>query len=987
MANNLLEILIQAKNQAGPGITEATNQIKQLGTEAKTATDNATQGFNDLKNKTDEAANSSEKSVNSLKNITGAVNTLKSAVQALIGAWSVKEFLNIGEQLETNIIKMKYTWGENTDAMIAKAKELSDATNQYYSFNDIATAMNNTAEMALARGLSIEQYTAGLRAAIEVATRFGMDVSQAMRLVEMASDGMVRAGRQLKVNISDQYMQFTAYNGQLRDTWKNLDENSKYLLRYNEIMRQIGKDIGITKEMGTTLEGELRRLGNELKAQLGPDVAEVVKTLANNVRTLSPVIKEVGTALNGVLSFYNGLPDEIKGPLGVGIIGAILFGPKAGILIGLIDDFLNRFKKIQDEIKETGGVKMADGSFQPVGNSNTKGVNGQRLPLPPPPSTAEAGNVVEEELKKLATIVQAIRQVESRNTDYNPNGTPVTSSEGAKYAMQVLPSTAANPGFGITPAASDSPEEYNRVGQSLVIALWKKYQKDTEKVFAAYFQGTGTVDKAIAGFGDDWKNHLVNKKGQDVSAVTQDYIKNANASMNGSVLPGGLTGNPIAPDKIREYSVEAQKTLDDVNKKITDATHNINQAIAQESGDFYKADIEKINKWADDQTAATDKTITEIKDKWDKLEIWGRENKFSLESDPKAQEAYNKAVDEYSNALKGATKIFWDLIPLEKQHMLNQAAIKALRYPEEIAQVNVELQKLIGNQSQQLQAEKALLEIQKQQKVLEAGGANTAKGAALTQYYDELIRVKSVLASDDFSAGFGEGIKQIQRDLQTTAQLGKDVATGLVHDLSSGFGNFIVQGLEGKITSLKDAWTKMCDFLEQAFGNVLQKIIQKWMESKLADLFGGFLGIGGSSGASGFTASPTFTNPFNGNVYHSGGVVGITPAPTRMIDPFVFASAHRYHTGLASDEVPGIFQKGETILPKGTKIASGTNNAVTTNVNITVNSSGGAGGGSTNPKDAEDMGRQLSKIIETSFDKNLEKHMRPGGLLNKGLNT
>jgi hypothetical protein len=49
-------------------------------------------------------------------------------------------------------------------------------------------------------------------------------------------------------------------------------------------------------------------------------------------------------------------------------------------------------------------------------------------------------------------------QAESGNRDY-AKGQPVISSAGAKYAMQVMPETARQPGYGVRPAQNDTPEE------------------------------------------------------------------------------------------------------------------------------------------------------------------------------------------------------------------------------------------------------------------------------------------------------------------------------------------------------------------------------------------------------------------------------------------------------------------------------------------------------------------------------------------------
>ncbi len=52
------------------------------------------------------------------------------------------------------------------------------------------------------------------------------------------------------------------------------------------------------------------------------------------------------------------------------------------------------------------------------------------------------------------------------------------------------------------------------------------------------------------------------------------------------------------------------------------------------------------------------------------------------------------------------------------------------------------------------------------------------------------------------------------------------------------------------------------------------------------------------------------------HIMHSGGVFGELFSISRLVPASVFAGAQRYHTGLASDEVPGIFQLGEGIVSR-----------------------------------------------------------------------
>lgn len=93
---------------------------------------------------------------------------------------------------------------------------------------------------------------------------------------------------------------------------------------------------------------------------------------------------------------------------------------------------------------------------------------------------------------------QRMLQVESGNRDYTTTGQPVTSPKGAMFASQVMPATAAQPGFGVRPAQSQTPEEYNRVGREYYQALLNQFNGDEQKAAAAYNAGPGRVQQNLA---------------------------------------------------------------------------------------------------------------------------------------------------------------------------------------------------------------------------------------------------------------------------------------------------------------------------------------------------------------------------------------------------------------------------------------------------------------------------------------------------------
>jgi soluble lytic murein transglycosylase-like protein len=102
---------------------------------------------------------------------------------------------------------------------------------------------------------------------------------------------------------------------------------------------------------------------------------------------------------------------------------------------------------------------------------------------------------------------QAIVQTESGG---NQNAVSV---KGAQGAWQVMPNTQANPGFGVTPAKDNSPQELDRVGHDYYQAMVQRYGNPTLGAIA-YNMGPGATDA--------WM-----KKGakfEDLPAETRNYV-------------------------------------------------------------------------------------------------------------------------------------------------------------------------------------------------------------------------------------------------------------------------------------------------------------------------------------------------------------------------------------------------------------------------------------------------------------------------------
>lgn len=204
----------------------------------------------------------------------------------------------------------------------------------------------------------------------------------------------------------------------------------------------------------------------------------------------------------------------------------------------------------------------------------------------------------------------AVRGVESSNTDFNPDGTPVMSSKGALFAHQVMPATAGDPGFGIKPAdASGTPAqtaaEYNRVGTQYLAALVKHYGGDVAKATAAYHDGQGAVDKAVADAdaqGDPtiWlQDTNISDAGRAyVTSVTKQYGQGGGAApmptkeqfVQGVLSDLGTAATPQMVSMARA-SAEAQYTLTTQSRQEQgqQATRQFQQVLIDNGGDMGSA--------------------------------------------------------------------------------------------------------------------------------------------------------------------------------------------------------------------------------------------------------------------------------------------------------------------------------------------------------------------------------------------------------------
>ncbi len=149
-------------------------------------------------------------------------------------------------------------------------------------------------------------------------------------------------------------------------------------------------------------------------------------------------------------------------------------------------------------------------------------------------------------------LIEAVIWQESRG---NPRA---ISPVGALGLMQIMPATARDPGFGLSPVSPKdlfNPEVNRRFGEQYLGAMLKRYEGDTRKALAAYNWGPGNADK--------WDGDLSNLPDETRKYITNIEAKVATSQPTQVADAGGFTLEQLLAEKARrqkqaqpEYTLE-----------------------------------------------------------------------------------------------------------------------------------------------------------------------------------------------------------------------------------------------------------------------------------------------------------------------------------------------------------------------------------------------------------------------------------------------
>jgi hypothetical protein len=372
------------------------------------------------------------------------------------------------------------------------------------------------------------------------------------------------------------------------------------------------------------------------------------------------------------------------------------------------------------------------------------------------------------------------------------------------------------------------------------------------------------------------------------------------------------------------------------------------------------------------EMSGMDREITSLEDMTDAY----REGGSAVRDATIAHEAYAMAVrlgvehdDKARQAIEAKTRALFD------QRDANETARRGMEVGFDLEQAERELG-LIGMTGEAREVESARIDLLMDKK--------RRLGDATATLNDQEEQLALAMAKVSMAA-------QVQdSELARLATSIPNMAAAWDMAASGGLMHF-EDALVDIVTGAKSAREAFADMAKSIAADLARMAIRMAIIQPLAMMFGGAGMVGGNMAMMG--------GGMMMGSRHTGGVVGVDPAPMRFVPAFHSGGVAGFETpglralpplsawtrlhagGLAGNEVPTILEKGEAVLTPGQMkllAPAGAGGSATTN-NITVNVQAQPGA---SPTDSERQGRIIAQQIEQAMNEKLSKELRNGGILN-----
>lgn len=482
---------------------------------------------------------------------------------------------------------------------------------------------------------------------------------------------------------------------------------------------------------------------------------------------------------------------------------------------------------------------------------------------------------------------------------------PLTAPAGIYKTVKEIMNPA---GVDILGGLSKKAEGYG----AMIEALWKKDY--TGKPFK---KKTNLPDPPLLGGKED-----KDKYAETLRAITDE----TQAWMN----------------RIAEMNPELEKQDSEILKLTNDAETLIKKI--QDQGEKEKIDtapfIEKIRAGLETGTEyLINKELKKLYEDYEKL--LSDEVDYGLTENERAA---NQIIHKEEEKLKKLAEIWakgaiteQEYYDLEvKIHANAKAALldKETEYAKKVADINYNLiQGIAGMQTWAY--ELRLQQIEAQAAAYLKEGADPRAVEAWKQ--DQALRanITKGIKGNDFTAGYKAQLEQYKLDMKTAGEYGAEVFKAEGEAIKESFGSVFRDLREGELKDFSEYFKTFADKLLSRWEDMLSEMLTNWIltgssmqssgpgksSGSEGGLFGSIGGIFGSWGGGDSEGSGILG--FLSGLFHEGGVPRYDSTMTRVVDPAVFLSAPRFHTGIGPGERPAIIKDDEGVFTPGQMKALG----------------------------------------------------------------
>ena len=276
---------------------------------------NAIQAMSGIDNSINHLQKHSEHATSEIaNNFKEMTNSIKSMAFQFVGIMAAGEFIkssveayNKLDEAEVKLNAQLKATGENAGLNEEALKKMADALNEKVIFPE-AQIIEAESMLSMFKSLNKEMYTKTLPIVADVASKFGMAMPEAARLVGRSLENLQLGRLQMRLgNLSD------AQKAQIKYFKESGQVAKAQAVMYDFLKTKVG---GLSEQLAKTPEGKLKMASKallEIKIMLGQifmnlmvNLLPVFKKLVEAVKSWMPEIKTTFQVLtNGILGFIN----------------------------------------------------------------------------------------------------------------------------------------------------------------------------------------------------------------------------------------------------------------------------------------------------------------------------------------------------------------------------------------------------------------------------------------------------------------------------------------------------------------------------------------------------------------------------------------------------------------------------------------------------------------------------------------------------------